>query len=112
MQYLLSIFEDEANYSQESAWQAIIEAHTLLAQQMTEAGILRGGAGLQSGDSATRVVKRKGQQSVHDGPFIETKEQLGGFYLIEVADLDTALQWAKRIPMAADGVVEIRPTLD
>lgn len=112
MQYMLCIFEDEAAYSQEQAWMDIIAAHTTLAQQMTEAGILRGGAGLKPAATATSVRKRSGKVSLHDGPFCETKEQLGGFYLIEVADLETALAWAKRIPMAADGVVEVRALLD
>jgi hypothetical protein len=79
---------------------------------MQEAGIMRGGAGLKPAATASTVMKRGNRVSLHDGPFIETKEQLGGFYLIDVPDLDTALAWAKRIPMIADGVVEVRPTLD
>ncbi len=111
MQYLLAIYEDEAAYQSESAWTAIIAAHTALVGDMQTAGVLRGGAGLQPSASATSVRTRAGKVSLHDGPFAEVKEQLGGFYLIEVDDLDAAIAWAKRIPLAADGVVEVRATL-
>ena len=112
MQYMLCIFEDESGYTEEQAWKDIIAAHTALRQSMAAAGILCGGAGLKPADTATSVRKRGGNVSLHDGPFCETKEQLGGFYLIEVPDLETALAWAKRIPMAGDGVIEVRALID
>lgn len=68
-----------------------------------------GGAGLKGTSTATTVRTSSGQKTVHDGPFAETKEQLGGFYLIDVPDLDAAIAIAKKIPMAKDGAVEIRP---
>jgi hypothetical protein len=114
MQYMLAIFENESNYvgGQEGAvYQQIVAAHMALVGQMQTAGVLRGGAGLLGSETATTVKTRAGGISMHDGPFVESKEQLGGFYLIEVASLDDAIVWAKRIPLAKDGAVEIRPTL-
>ena len=73
---------------------------------------MRGGAGLTPTGAATTVRTRGGQKTVHDGPFAETREQLGGFYLIDVPDLDAALEWAKRLPLSADGSVEVRPVID
>jgi hypothetical protein len=114
MQYMLAIFEDESNYlggTEGSVYQQIVAAHMALVGQMQAAGVMRGGAGLLGSDTATTVKTRAGGLSMHDGPFIETKEQLGGFYLIEVDSLEDAIVWAKRIPLAKDGAVEIRPTL-
>lgn len=70
-----------------------------------------GGCGLKGTSSATTVRTSKGKQTVHDGPFGDTKEQLGGFYLIEAPDLDAALEIAKQVPLAEDGAIEIRPVL-
>lgn len=114
MQYLLMIFEDETIYGDDAdsqAWQDIVAAHGALAAEMEAAGVLRGGAGLMGTKMATTIRRRNQKVSVHDGPWAETREQLGGFYLIEVADLDAALVWAKRIPMLGDGAVEVRPTI-
>jgi len=70
-----------------------------------------GGSALQPPAVATTVRQRDGKRQVQDGPYAETKEQLGGYYEIEVADLDTALDWAARCPAATTGVVEVRPNL-
>lgn len=86
-------------------------AYTEYSRALEEAGILRGGAGLLPPHAATTLRGRGQARQVQDGPFAETKEQLGGFYLIEVADLDEALAWAERCPAAARGAVEVRPTL-
>jgi hypothetical protein len=115
MQYMLAIFEDETIYvggAKGDAWKQIVAAHEALVGQMQAAGIMRGGAGLKPSAMATTVHTRSGKVSLHDGPYAETKEQLGGFYLIEVEDLDTAIAWAKRIPLAGSGAVEVRPALD
>ncbi len=115
MQYMLMIYEDEKNYAGgelSEAWQKIVQAHGALVAQMQEAGVMRGGAGLVPSSSATSIRTRNGKVSMHDGPYTETKEQLGGFYLIDVESLDDALMWAKKIPLHADGTIEIRPTLD
>lgn len=114
MQFVLAIYEDDAVYdhgTENQAWQDIIDAHTKLGEEMAKAGVIRGGEGLQRASTATSVHTRSGAQSIHDGAFAETKEQLGGFYVIEVDTLDDAIAWAKKIPLAGDGVVEVRPTL-
>lgn len=113
MQFMLAIYEDEAIYGDENsqAWQDIIAAHTKLGEELEAAGVIRGGAGLEPSHTATTVENNKGKFTVHDGPFADTKEQLGGFYIIDVPDLDTAIAWAKKIPLFAGGKVEIRPTL-
>ena len=77
-----------------------------------EAGaVIVSGAGLQGVRSATTVRTEGGRQMIHDGPFAETKEQLGGFCVIDVPDLDAAIAIAKKVPLMKDGSVEIRPTL-
>jgi hypothetical protein len=78
---------------------------------LQEAGIFAGGAGLETPDTATTIRKREGKQVVQDGPYADIKEQLGGFFIIDVPDLDTALEWAARYPAGPDGVVEVRPTI-
>ncbi len=114
MQYLLAIYEDERAYSggpESEAWQNILNAHNQIAGEMAQAGILRGGAGLEPTHTATTVRTRGGSQQLHDGPYTEVREQLGGFYLIDVPSLDAAIAWARRIPLHGDGAVEVRPTL-
>ena len=76
---------------------------------MKDAGVLLGGEQLRPTDTATSVRLRGGTRLLTDGPFIETKEHLLGFYLLDVADLDTALNWAARMPLARFGTVEVRP---
>lgn len=114
MQYALLIYEDEAIYGEENgqAWRDIIAQHEAFAAELVEKGLMRGGAGLKTAATATTVRKAAGQYALHDGPFAESKEQLGGFYLIEVPDLDAALAWARRIPLSGDGSVEVRPVID
>ena len=77
-----------------------------------EAGVYEGGAGLLPTETATTVRKREGERLVTDGPFAETKEQLGGYYLLNCADLDEALEWAGRIPNVSKGSVEVRPVFE
>ena len=79
---------------------------------LIEAGILAGGAGLE-GPGTARTVHFEGKgQHVQDGPFAETKEQLGGIYIIDVPDMETAMTWAVRMPLTLGGSVEVRPNLD
>ncbi|WP_147943239.1 YciI family protein [Microbispora sp. CSR-4] len=80
--------------------------------KMAERGVLRGGAGLRPPSDATTLRVREGEVLLSDGPFAETKEQLGGFCLIECADLDEAIEIAAAHPAAAYGAIEIRPLLD
>jgi hypothetical protein len=81
------------------------------SQALTEAGVIRGGAALDLPQTAATVRIEAGARRVQDGPFADTKAQLGGFYLIEVESLERALEWAARCPAAADGAVEVRPLL-
>jgi hypothetical protein len=80
-------------------------------QDLQEAGVLVAGDALQGLDAAATVRVREGETLVTDGPFAETKELLGGYYLIDVPDLDTALGWAAKIPSAPYGSVEVRPVM-
>jgi hypothetical protein len=109
MQYLLlltyapvSLADAEAPRPEE--W----SAYTLALQ---EAGIMVSGAGLQGVDVATTVRVRAGERLLTDGPFADTKEHLVGFYVIDVPDLDTALEWAAKVPNVRIGSVEVRPVL-
>ena len=114
MQYALLIYEDDTVYGDENspAWRDIIAQHEAFTGELVEKGLLRGGAGLKTANTATTVRRTSGQCGLHDGPFGESKEQLGGFYLIEVDDLDAALAWASKLPLAGDGSVEVRPVID
>jgi hypothetical protein len=111
MQYALLIYEDQSVYGADDSpvMQDIIGKHMAFGQQNGPA--IRGGAALRNPDAATSVRSRGGQQTLHDGPFAETKEQLGGFYLIEAQDLDAAIAIARQIPLAGDGAIEVRPLL-
>jgi hypothetical protein len=78
---------------------------------MQDAGIYIAGAGLQSADTATTLRFDNDKRLVQDGPYADTKEQLGGFYMIDVPDLDAALEWAARTPRLPGQVIEVRPNL-
>lgn len=109
MMYALLIYETEEDFARRgdpeywAAWQAYSEA---IAEVNTN------GAALQGPDTATAVSMRDGARQVQDGPFPDAKEQLGGFFLIDVPDLDTAMEWAARAPNAASGATEVRPLLE
>jgi hypothetical protein len=111
MQYALLIYEDETVYGGDDspAMKKVIDKH--MAFGKAHGAAIRGGAGLAGTHAATTVRTAAGQQVLHDGPFAETKEQFGGFYLIEADDLDGALAIARQIPLAGDGSVEVRPLL-
>ena len=113
MQYMLLIYEDESTYSGEAGAAALRDIgarHGAFAAQLGPR--LVSGAGLKGPDTATTVRNAGGKQVMHDGPFAEAKEQLGGFYIVDVPDLDAAIEIARMIPMTQDGSVEIRPLLD
>ncbi len=109
MQYLLMIIEDEANYAAPGTMEAIIAKHMAFGEKHGAA--IRGGNGLEPSATATTIRTVGGTQSIHDGPFAETREQFGGYYVVEAQDLDTALAIARDIPLTGDGVVEVRPVL-
>jgi hypothetical protein len=87
-----------------ASWMAYIQA-------IRQSGIVKSGNGLEPPETSTTVRLRDGRRQVQDGPFADTKEQLGGFFVIEVPDLDTALDWAARCPAATGGAVELRPVM-
>ena len=105
------------DYVNESGWPALTRAeqeHWLGAykaymEAMTKAGVLKSSSGLRPTSSATTVRVADGKTQVLDGPYADSKEQLGGFHIIEVADLDAAISWAARSPTALHGIVEVRP---
>jgi hypothetical protein len=113
MQYMILIYGDEKNFAQMSsnpeAQKQMYAAFSQYNTDMRSAGVLRGGAELKPSSSATTVRVKNGKTLTTDGPFAETKEQLGGFYTIEVANLDEAVKWAARCPAAHGGSIEVRP---
>ncbi|MDQ0465992.1 hypothetical protein QO010_003785 [Caulobacter ginsengisoli] len=112
MQYMLLIYEPEGVFEGEAGKARLMDVvgkHMALAKEMREAGAMQSGSGLQPVTTATTIITNGGSQTLHDGPFAETREQLGGYYLIDVADLDTALAYARRIPVVDGGKVEVRP---
>jgi hypothetical protein len=111
MQYMLLIYEDEQAYRSQPTLQDVVALHMKLAAEMREKAVFVSGAGLQPSETATTVRTQSAAKTVHDGPYPETREQLGGYYLIDVPDLDAALAWAKRIPVVDGGSIEIRPLI-
>ena len=114
MEYLIMALETEDDFAARedpartdgywATWMGYIAA-------LTESGVLTGAGGLRPPATSTTVRLRDGQRVVHDGPYADTKEQLGGYFVIDVDDLDQALEWAARCPAAAEGSVEVRPLL-
>ena len=114
MKYLLTLYRDESRFADMSPeeMQQGMQRWDAYTREASEAGVHLGGEGLQPSATATTVrIGQSGDQIVSDGPFAETKEQLGGYYLLDCEDLDEALAWAKRIPMPG-GTVEVRPVMD
>jgi hypothetical protein len=113
MQYLLLIYEDESVYGPDKDSEALSEVvagHMAFGQALGTKRL--GGAGLQNTPTATTVrTAADGTKTLHDGPFAETKEQLGGFYLVEADDLDDAIAIARQVPVCREGAIEIRPLL-
>jgi hypothetical protein len=107
MKYALLIYENEANHGSDEDLAPWIE----YTRSLVDAGVLRGGEALKPTATATTVRILGGQVMATDGPFAETKEQLGGFYLIECENLDEAIEWAAKIPSAGRGPVEVRPIM-
>lgn len=114
MQYMLVLNETSDDFAARNdptrtetywgGWNAYIGA-------LSQAGVIVNGDGLQGPETATTVRIRDGQRTVEDGPFADSKEQLAGYFVIEVPDLDSALEWAARAPSAATASVEVRPVM-
>jgi hypothetical protein len=114
MRYLLLIYQDEVAHSQWSQEQLAAEyqAYNVFTELISKSGALQSGEALMPTNTATTVRVRNGKTMTTDGPFAETKEQLGGYYLLNCKDLDEAIVLAARIPAATDGSIEIRPVME
>jgi hypothetical protein len=111
MQYMLLIHDDEAQWGRFSPEEreALKQEYFQLSNDLRDHGAYVTGAQLQPTSTATTVQLRDGETLTTDGPFAETKEQLGGYYLIDVESLDEAIEWASKIPSARFGKIEVRP---
>ena len=108
MKYMLLIYENEAEYAGEAGEKLgpqIIAGHMALVEELSASGIEWAGSELASASTAATVTK---DGVVHDGPFAETREQLGGYYMVDVPDRETAIAWARKIPLSPGGKVEVR----
>ena len=117
MKYMLTLIGEEQGGMDDMTPEQVaemMEPWNEYNRQLLEAGAFVAGEGLHPSSSATtiHVAENGTDQTVTDGPFAETKEQLGGFYLIECADLDEALEWAKKVPIRPGGSIEVRPAMD
>jgi hypothetical protein len=114
MKYMLLLLGDESGWAEmtEEEARATTKAYEDYSREVIEAGVHAGGEGLQPSATATTLRVVAGERVLSDGPFAETKEQLGGFYLLDCKDLDEALDWAERCPAAQAGAIEIRPVMD
>ena len=110
MQFLALIYSGEDQDDVE--FETLIQQYEALEVEMREAGLVFSGNALQPVSTATSVQLRQGKVTLHDGPFAETKEQLGGYYLFDCKTLDEALHWASKIPSARYGTIEVRPVMD
>ena len=108
MEYMLLIYEDENTRSDAARNECYVESASLI-EDLKVKGTFVAAAPLHSVSSATSIRVRGGKRSVTDGPFAETREQLGGYYIVNVDNLDQAVAIAERIPVARTGTVEIRP---
>ncbi|MGA7871373.1 MAG: YciI family protein [Candidatus Binatus sp.] len=113
MEYMLLIYGSEAEGKKrsEAEGQQLFQEYMTFTQDLTKSGKNKGGAPLEPSATATTVRVRNGKTAVTDGPFAETKEQLGGYYLVEAKDLDEAISIAARIPGAKHGSIEVRPVM-
>jgi hypothetical protein len=110
MKYALLVHQSQEYFEKRNS-SAAMAAGRAYGEALQAAGVFVGGAGLDSPQAATTVSIREGMRQVHDGPYAETKEFLAGFGIIDVPNLDTALEWAARHPAAAYASVEVRPLL-
>jgi hypothetical protein len=113
MKYLLLIYSDETQWAtmSEAEGQEVMSEYMKYTNDINKSGNYLGGDALQPVATATSVRVRDGKRLTTDGPFAETREQLGGFYLVEAKDLDEAIDLAARIPSARVGTIEVRPIM-
>jgi hypothetical protein len=108
MKYAILVYETEQDVANREHQ---MPAYNAYSQALSEAGVMAGGAALHPSYTGTTVRVQNSQRQVQDGPYADTKEQLGGFFIIDVANLDQALDWAARCPAASNCAVEVRPLL-
>jgi hypothetical protein len=111
MQYLLLIYQNEVDAAKAGDRTAVINEYRAFTESIIQGGQFKGGNGLQSTATATTVRMRDGKTLTTDGPFAETREQLGGYYLVDAKDLDEAIAIAARVPSARTGAIEVRPIM-
>jgi hypothetical protein len=111
MEYMLLVYSDYSQFEKmnPSQMSEALAAYGAYNEALQKAGALRGANRLRPVDTATTVRLQSGKTEVLNGPYAETREQLGGYFLIDVPDLDAALSWAARCPGASHGIVEVRP---
>lgn len=111
MKYMLALYVDEAAWPKmtKTEQQQGVAAYMAYGEALTKAGAMVGSNRLAPTSAATTVRIADGKPQVLDGPYVDSKEQLGGYFLIDVPDLDAAISWAARCPAAGHGVVEVRP---
>jgi hypothetical protein len=109
MKYLFLIYGNEAAAAAANPTDNVMPAYAAYSEAMQKAGIIVGGERLRPTSSATTVRIREGKTQVLDGPYADTKEQLGGYYMVDLPDMDAALAWAARCPGANHGTLEVRP---
>jgi hypothetical protein len=114
MKYMLMLWVNENGWSKmtKAEQEQGAAAYMAYGEALTKAGALGGSNRLQPTSAATTVRIANGKSQVLDGPYVDSKEQLGGYFLIDVPDLDAAISWAARCPAAGHGVVEVRPIWD
>ena len=114
MKYLLTIYGDESRWADATPQdlQQMMAAYEAFSREATAAGVMLGGEGLSSSGTATTVRVRGDDVVTSDGPFAETREQLGGYYLLDCGDEEEAIGWAARIPGARHGAIEVRSVMD
>ncbi len=114
MKYILMAYVNEGGWPKmtQAEQQQGMAAYLAYGEALTKAGVLVGSNRLQASTAATTVRMANGKSQVLDGPYVDSKEQLGGYFLIDVADLDAAISWAARCPAVGHGVVEVRPIWD
>jgi len=112
MKYTLFLYNDESAFAHvtSQAMQQVQAAFAAYTQSLAQAGVFVATDWLKPSAAATTLTLRSGSKHVQDGPYANSKEQLGGFYVIDVADLDAALAWAEKCPAAQHGIIEVRPS--
>jgi hypothetical protein len=114
MRYLLAIYGDEQAFSEatEADTAAVMAAYDSFTKDIVDRGLFQAGEALQPTSTATTVRVREGRTLTTDGPFAETKEQFGGYYVVDCKNLDEAIEVAARIPGASSGSIEVRPIME